>query len=117
MQVSSVTGGWLVGLEEVVCLVCVVNQTRRMNENYRLDAVLIDHHHPLNHCALAEASLEFVSSCPNRFHDSGIRDSLSAPVSGGRTGGCQTGPYCEGFCGGRSESAAADRDRHGLCHL
>src|SRR6185436_11896966 len=95
MQVSSVTEGWLIGLDEVV----------------------IEHHHSLNRCALAEASLESVPSCPNRFHDSGIRYSLSAPLGGGRTGGCQTSPYCEGFCGGRSEPAAADRDRHGLRHV
>ena len=55
--------------------------------------------------------------CLSRLHDSRIRHSLFTCVGGNRTGCRQTGPYRKGFCGGRSELAAADRHRHGLRDL
>ena len=70
---------------------------------------------PLRHCRSLARIRPHV--CLSRLHDSGIRHSLFAPVGGDRTGCRQAGPYHEGFCGGRSEFAAADRDCHGLCHL
>src|SRR5262245_1685042 len=53
----------------------------------------------------------------NLVHDSRIRHSLFTCVGGDRAGCCQAGSYYNGFCGGRSKLAAADRHRDGLRDL